>query len=211
MNPAWQIGERSTFRWILGAALLLVCGWSLYRCELWQVGSGTADLSLLSGFLSPVTEWTFVADTLIGLADTLAIAVMGTLMAVLFGIPMGILSSRAVMVAPRFAHHWRRASQGWIGLSWLARGIAILWRSVPEVVWAVILVRIIGLGPTAAVIAIGIAYAGMIAKVFAEQLESCDPSPAAALEAVGAGRLARLVWCQVPQVIPGMVDYIMYR
>jgi phosphonate transport system permease protein len=211
MNAGMHIGERVTFRWFLGVVLLFICLWSLYRCELWQVGSGMADLSSLSGFLSPELSRTFISQTFVGLADTVAIAVIGTVLAVLFGLPLGLLSSRAVMVAPRFAHGWRRTSIRVSGLSWVARGVAMLWRSVPEVVWAVILVRVIGLGPTAAVIAIGIAYAGMIAKVTAEQLESCDPNPAAALETVGAGRVARLLWCQIPQVMPGLSDYILYR
>ncbi len=74
------------------------------------------------------------------------------------------------------------------------RGLLILLRSVPEIVWALLFVRAVGLGPTAGVLAIAITYAGMLGKVYAEIFESVDPRPTRALLAgVLAGCVARRV------------------
>jgi phosphonate transport system permease protein len=84
-------------------------------------------------------------------------------------------------------------------------------RSVPELVFALFFVRLIGLGPTAAVFAIGLSYAGMLAKVFAEIIESGDTSATDALLANGASRLQALLFGALPQALHELVSYVVYR
>lgn len=95
----------------------------------------------------------------------------------LLAFPAALLATRALSLSalPRggLPAWWARA------LRWPVRGLLILLRSVPEIVWALLFVRAVGLGPTAGVLAIAITYAGMLGKVYAEIFESVDPRPPA--------------------------------
>jgi phosphonate transport system permease protein len=72
-------------------------------------------------------------------------------------------------------------------------------------------VRVVGLGPTAGVLAIGLTYGGMLGKVFAEILESCDPHPTRTLLANGGGRLQAFFYALLPQAAPELTSYAIYR
>jgi phosphonate transport system permease protein len=87
----------------------------------------------------------------------------------------------------------------------------VILRSVPELVFALFFVRLFGLGPTAAVLAIGLSYAGMLAKVFAEILESNDTSATHALLANGSSRTQALLFGALPQCLHELLSYTVYR
>jgi phosphonate transport system permease protein len=84
-------------------------------------------------------------------------------------------------------------------------------RGIPELVWALVFVRVFGLGPAAGVLALGLTYGGMLAKVYAEILESTDPAPARALRASGAGRIQALLYGLLPQAAKELTSYTVYR
>jgi phosphonate transport system permease protein len=84
-------------------------------------------------------------------------------------------------------------------------------RTVPELVWALVFVRVVGLGPTSGVLAIGLTYGGMLGKVFAEILESCDAHPTRMLLANGSGRLQAFFYGLLPQAAPELTSYAIYR
>jgi phosphonate transport system permease protein len=84
-------------------------------------------------------------------------------------------------------------------------------RSVPEVVWALLLVRAFGLGPAAGVLAIGVTYGGMLAKVYAEILESGDTRPARSLLEAGSGRVAAFFYGLLPGAAQELASYTVYR
>ena len=92
-----------------------------------------------------------------------------------------------------------------------ARWILVLLRSVPELVWALLLVRIFGLGPTAGVLAIALTYSGMLGKVYAEILESSDARTTQALLRNGSGRLAALCYGVLPATAAELVSYTAFR
>ncbi|WP_298743764.1 hypothetical protein [uncultured Brevundimonas sp.] len=206
-----QGGERRTFSIIVVVAIAVVA-WSCWRAELvpWRSGGGSVT-AVLNSFLPPAGGRDFLLASATAAAETVAVAVLGTVLALLIGLPLGLLSSRAVMIGPRFAARWQRPQPLAQLIGGSARLLAAGLRSVPEVVWAVILVRVVGLGPTAGVIALGVAYGGMIAKVAAEQLELADPAPAAALSQAGSLRLGTLLWAHLPMTAPGLSDYAIYR
>jgi hypothetical protein len=91
------------------------------------------------------------------------------------------------------------------------RWLLVLLRSVPELVWALLFVRIIGLGPTAGVLAIALTYCGMLGKVYAEILESSDAHATDTLLANGSGRLAALLYGALPEAASELVSYTVYR
>ena len=93
----------------------------------------------------------------------------------------------------------------------VARSVLSVLRSIPELVWALIFVRAIGLGPAAGALAIGVTYGGMLGKVYSEILESVSLRPAEALQASGARRVPLIAYSMLPAALPALVSYTLYR
>jgi phosphonate transport system permease protein len=93
----------------------------------------------------------------------------------------------------------------------VARAVFTVLRAVPELVWALMFVRALGLGPAAGVLALAITYGGMLGKVYGEILESVDTRPARALLEAGSGRLAALFYGLLPQAAQELASYTVYR
>ena len=158
------------------------------------------NLQTMTGFLAGFWPLAHSADFLhllfAATVQTLAIATAGIALALLFALPASLLASRAVS-----ASSWRLP----------VRGLLIVLRSVPEIVWALLLVRAVGLGPTAGVLAIAISYSGMLGKVYAEIFESVDARQARALQLAGSSRLAAFLYGVLPQAAQEMLSYTVYR
>jgi phosphonate transport system permease protein len=145
--------------------------------------------------------------------ETIQISVMGTAIAMLIGFPLGLLATASLMwrgplherTAPM-----RRAVLGALPYG-LSRAILSVFRSIPEYVWAFMFVRAVGLGPFPGVLALGIAYGGMLGKVYSEILEGVDPRPVETLHAAGASRAAVVAYGLVPEALPHLVSYTLYR
>jgi phosphonate transport system permease protein len=141
--------------------------------------------------------------------QTLAIATAGMALALLLAIPASLLASRALSLSAA-SRGGRPSALGRL-LRWPVRGLLIFLRSVPEIVWALLFVRAVGLGPTAGVLAIAITYSGMLGKVYAEIFESVDQRPAHALLQAGSGRLAAFCYGILPNVAAELLSYTVYR
>jgi phosphonate transport system permease protein len=141
--------------------------------------------------------------------ETLAIATAGMALALLIAIPGALLASRALSLSA--AHRGGRPAWWALALRWPVRGVLIVLRSVPEIVWALLFVRAVGLGPTAGVLAIAITYSGMLGKVYAEIFESVDPRPSRALLIAGSPRLAAFAYGVLPNAAAEMLSYTVYR
>ncbi|MBI6731827.1 ABC transporter permease [Pseudomonas amygdali] len=165
--------------------------------------------SFLSGFWPVAHSAEFLGLLLDATLQTLAIATAGIALALLLAVPASLLASKALSLSA--ASH--RGRPGWLGqcLRWPTRGVLIFLRSVPEIVWALLFVRAVGLGPTAGVLAIAITYAGMLGKVYAEIFESVDQRPAHALLQAGSGRLAALAYGILPNAAAELTSYTVYR
>lgn len=162
----------------------------------------------LAGFWPPDLSPEFLA--LLGKAtlETLAMASAGLALALLLAIPLSLLSSRALSVsAVRRGRPSRLASVA----RYPVRLLLILLRSIPEIVWALLFVRAVGLGPTAGVLAIAITYSGMLGKVYAEIYESVDQRPARALMQAGSSRLAAFCYGILPAAAQELTSYTLYR
>lgn len=141
--------------------------------------------------------------------ETLAIATAGMALALLIAIPGALLASRALSLSA--VHRGGRPAWWAQALRWPVRGLLIVLRSVPEIVWALLFVRAVGLGPTAGVLAIAITYSGMLGKVYAEIFESVDPRPSRALLVAGSPRLAAFAYGVLPIAAAEMLSYTVYR
>ncbi|MEX5532793.1 PhnE/PtxC family ABC transporter permease [Pseudomonas syringae] len=165
--------------------------------------------SFLAGFWPVAQSAEFLGLLLDATLQTLAIATAGIALALLLAVPASLLASQALSLSAAS----RGGRPGWLGqcLRWPARGVLIFLRSVPEIVWALLFVRAVGLGPTAGVLAIAITYAGMLGKVYAEIFESVDQRPAHALLQAGSGRLAALAYGILPNAAAELTSYTVYR
>lgn len=127
--------------------------------------------------------------------ETLAIAFAGTLIGSILAIPIGFLAAK------NMSGH----------LSSIGKGILNAIRAFPEILFAVIFVASVGMGPYAGVLAIGINSIGMLGKLYSEVIESIDMSVVEALKASGANRLQAMWYGVIPQVIPEFSSYAIYR
>ncbi|MGF6330104.1 phosphonate transport system permease protein [Pseudomonas sp. BS3782 TE3695] len=163
----------------------------------------------VSAFWPPAHGEEFIELLLQATLQTLAIATAGMALALLLAVPASLLASRALSLsaASRAGHpsYWGQL------LRWPIRSLLIFLRSVPEIVWALLFVRAVGLGPTAGVLAIAITYSGMLGKVYAEIFESVDQRPAHALLQSGSGRLAAFCYGILPNVAAELLSYTVYR
>jgi len=128
--------------------------------------------------------------------ETVQIALWGTFLAVLFGIPLGLAAARNMAPA-------------WVvtPVRWLMN----LLRSVPDLVIGLLFVTAVGLGPLAGVLAITLNTAGVLAKLFSEAVESIDKGPVEGVRATGASKLHEIVWGVIPQVAPLWTSFALYR
>jgi phosphonate transport system permease protein len=145
--------------------------------------------------------------------ETIQISVMGMAIAVLIGVPLGLLATSTLTW--RGVLHERTTPRGRWGLGFGAyaavRAVLSVFRAIPEYVWAFMFVRAVGLGPFPGVLAIGVAYGGMLGKVYSEILENVNPRPLETLHAAGASRLGVILYGLVPQALPNVIAYSLYR
>ena len=175
---------------------------------LFEAGNLKVMGSFLAGFLPPATSAEFLGLLLTATFQTLAMATAGIALAWLLAVPLAFAMTPSLSVSrigPGNALRRGRALRG------VARLVLVFLRAIPEVVWALVFVRALGLGPAAGVLAIAITYAGMLGKVYAEILESGDTGPARALLEAGSGRLAALCYGLLPGAAQELASYTVYR
>jgi phosphonate transport system permease protein len=213
LNPAQRDpASRSRLLLTLVALAVLWPGISLSELDIGVLfdGSNASTMgAFLSGFWPPAHDRDFLL--LLGQAtlETLAIATAGMALALAVAVPCALLATRALSIS---ALSRGGRPNGWAqALRWPVRGLLIILRSVPEIVWALLFVRAVGLGPTAGVLAIAITYAGMLGKVYAEIFESVDPLPTRALIGAGSSRLQAFAYGVLPQAAGEMLSYSVYR
>jgi phosphonate transport system permease protein len=162
----------------------------------------------LAQFVPPATSGEFLLLVGRSTLETLAIATLGTALAFVIAFPLSLATTASLSlssVGPARDAGLRRAAR------YPARLVLIVLRAIPELVWALLFVRAVGLGPTAGVLALAITYGGMLGKVYAEIYESARNRPARALMEAGAGRMQAFAYGILPAALPEMVSYTIYR
>jgi phosphonate transport system permease protein len=155
-----------------------------------------------------------VQEALKGTVETFAISFMGTLMAVGIALSIVFFASRTLIYSGLL--YEMEPKQGWKGLVRMvpyltAKSVLNILRTIPEMVWALIFVFLVGLGPFPGVLALGVHTGGVLGKLFGEVLEDVDTQPIESLQATGANRLQILFYGIVPQVLPQFISYTLYR
>ena len=179
-----------------GVFVLLV--WSFLPAEmhrlpvLWTHADNMAEV--IGEFASP--NFRYWRDYTTLLLETVQMAVWGTALSVLLGVPFGLLSSANLTPA------WLRFPM---------RRLMDAARSINELVFALIFVSAVGLGPLAGVLALAVHTAGVLAKLYSEAVEAIDPRPIEGIRATGASHLQESVYGVIPQVLPLWISISLYR
>ncbi|MCK2125942.1 ABC transporter permease subunit [Thauera aromatica] len=202
---------RARLGWTLAALVLL---WPLLVLAefrpwvLFEPGNLQVMGRFLGGFLPPARSAEFLGYLLEATLETMAIATAGIALALLLAVPLSILSTRALAVAAIGPGPGRLGGRV---LRAAGRAVLTFLRAVPEIVWALMFVRVLGLGPAAGVLALAITYGGMLGKVYTEILESTDTRPARAILEAGGGRFAALAYGLLPNAAQELTSYTVYR
>lgn len=176
------------------AAILGVIIWCVTGIDYSGISTFSPAMAgdVFCGLLKP--DWSFVYDgsgedllSLLGL--TIGIAFLGTAIGVLFAVPVSLLSS---------ANLWKHVP----AVSRAGKVFCDLLRAFPELVYAIVFVKVAGPGPFAGALAIGVHQIGMMGKLFAEEMEHSEERTAEAMDAVGAGFWQTMFYARFPQVMP---------
>jgi phosphonate transport system permease protein len=205
-DPAW----RSRLLWL---AVFLVVVWPMLVASefkpwvLLQPENLRPASRFLADFFPPKVDAEFLQLVARETWRTVAIATAGVALAMLLAVPLALLCARTISVSSLAGNMALMPSI----VRRLARWLLIVLRSVPELIWALVFVRVVGLGPTAGVLAIAITYGGMLGKVYAEILESADSQAAQAILRNGSSRLQAFFYAVLPQSAAELTSYTLYR
>jgi len=158
--------------------------------------SGYPHLADFIGCMFP-PAWDVFIPLLHPALETIQMAFLGTVFAVILSVPVALFAASNISPSKP--------------LKTLARGIIATTRTVPDIVFALIFVSAVGLGPFPGILALSIHSVGMLGKLYAEAVEEIDPGPMEAVEAVGASKLQAVYYAVLPQVTPSFVAATLYR
>jgi phosphonate transport system permease protein len=196
---------RKTVGMILLAVAIVASVW-LVEARWSRLPGFPADFARYLGFMAegvfsnPMEDETIAGywtNALTLMIESLHMAWIGTIIGAIFSLPMGFLAARNVSPKPVVV---------------ATRAILNAIRAIPELIWAImIMLPIFGLGPVSGAMALGINSIGTLGKLTSEVIEGIDPGPVEAARASGARQLQILRWGTLPQVMPEVVAFWLYR
>lgn len=180
----------------VGIAVLLAIAYNPAEVFLWTSLFTDANNMVIYGkdFLRP--DFAELDFYVIKMLETIHIAIWGTFLSIVFGVPCSLLASRNI--AP-----W-----------WIVQPMRRLMdtaRAINEIVFAILFVAAVGLGPFAGVMALFIHNLGVISKLFSEAVEATDPRPVEGIHSTGAKRIQEIAYGVIPQVLPLWSSLMLYR
>ncbi|MBU0903390.1 MAG: phosphonate ABC transporter, permease protein PhnE [Gammaproteobacteria bacterium] len=196
--PTPDFSAKRSWTQLIGWGLFIaVLAWSWQGAEMNPLGlirdSGNMATFAADFFPPDFSNWELYLKEMI---VTVQIALWGTVLAIVCAIPLGILSSENIVP-------W------WVYQP--VRRVMDACRSINEMVFAMLFVVAVGLGPFAGVLALFIGTTGVLAKLFAEAVEAIDPGPVEGVRATGASALQEVIYGVIPQVLPLWISYSLYR
>ncbi len=195
--PQDQSALKKTMNLFLWGLILAVLAWSWEGAEMRPMAlwADSSNMGIFAADFFPPNfrDWRlYLEETIV----TFQIAIWGTLLAIVFAIPLGILSSENVVP-------W-----------WIYQPVRRLMdaaRAINEMVFAMLFVVAVGLGPFAGVLALFVHTTGVLAKLFSEAVEAIEPGPVEGVRATGASALQEVIYGIIPQVLPLWISYSLYR
>jgi len=199
----WQLRNRnqqllSWFLWLTGTAIFMYC-WQMISESttwffVWDAPRIAADIG--SRMIPP--RWSYISELLEPLWDTINIATIGTMLAILMAVPVAFLAARNTTPSTKFVRP-------------IALLIIVSSRSINSLIWALLLVSIIGPGVVAGILAISLRSIGFISKLLYEAIEEIDKDQVEAISATGASGLQKLIYGIFPQILPAFAGISVFR
>jgi phosphonate transport system permease protein len=190
--------ERAWRTVLVGAAFLWLCN-LLWLFDFAKVFTGLDRLWVIVRLMvdwSHFAEWDQV-EILRSMLETVAMAFLGSLLAAIVALPLGFLGARNVIPSGVFR--------------FLTRRVFDVFRGLDQLIWALVFVRAMGLGPIAGILAIFVSDTGVLAKLYAEAIENADRGQVEGIRSTGAARLTTLRLGVLPQVLPVMLSQALYQ
>ncbi|AFL69105.1 phosphonate ABC transporter, permease protein PhnE [Sulfurospirillum barnesii] len=186
------------FSWLFSLSFFLLCWQEMTKDTMWVFvyDAPTQAYDLLDRMFPP--RWSYLPSLLKPLWDTLNIATLGTLLGIVLAFPVAFLAARTTTPSLLFVRP-------------IALFIIVASRSINSLIWALLLVAILGPGLLAGIIAIALRSIGFVAKLLYEAIEEVDKTPIEALSATGASRLQVIDYAIVPQILPGFIGISLFR
>ncbi|CAM4408725.1 Phosphonate ABC transporter, permease protein PhnE [Bordetella tumbae] len=181
--------------WVL-AGLYLITALNSVAIDWSRVAEGlTRGWRFIAAFAHPdfVSRWREISE---GLIESLAMTMTSTALGVLLSIPIGLGAARNISPTPVYA---------------VCRGFIAISRAFPELIIAILLVKMFGFGPLAGMLTLTIASMGFLGKLLAEEIETADRSQLEAIRATGAAWPQWIVYAVQPQVMPRLIGLSIYR
>ena len=193
-TKVWQYRSRnkqllSLFIWLIGTALFMYCWQRVSESTTWFFVWDAPRIAADIGSRMIPPRWSYINELWGPLWDTLNIATIGTMMAIVMAVPIAFLAARNTSPSTRFIRP-------------LALLIIVSSRSINSLIWSLLLVSIIGPGVVAGIVAISLRSIGFIAKLLYEAIEEIDKNQVEAVTASGANSLQILIYGIVPQILP---------
>jgi phosphonate transport system permease protein len=180
-----------TFVLLIAAAAFVLSSFANSGVSLEKLIRGLPALGRLGSQMFPPSTERLEA-VFWSLLQTFQMAVAGTILGLALSLPLAILAAPSLSPHPFFV--------------WIVRGLVALFRTVPDLVWAIVFVIAVGLGPAAGVLALMVDTTGFAARFFAEAMEETDKGPREALSALGASRSGVIFSSVIPQALPSMIN-----
>ena len=209
------------FNLMIGLLVLVLVGWSWHATEmsLHALLEGWGNMLVYikgnpgiesSGFFPPNASSYRIGRYLASMLETVQMAFLALLLSVAIAFPLSFLASRNTLkiIVPGRRRPAQLLRQG---LYMLVRFFANLSRSINELVWALLFVSAVGLGPMPGILALGVHTSGVLIKLFSEGIEAVAQEPIDALTATGAGFVKVIRYAVIPQIQPFFVSMTLYR
>jgi phosphonate transport system permease protein len=184
----------------VGAALLGLFAYGLATLEVsfWKIIHGLGNLGSFVALMLPPDPGSLARALLFvkALFETIAIAFLGTILAAILAFPLGFLAARNV-VANKVVHFLARRSLDTV-------------RGVDALIWALIWVNVVGLGPFAGMLAIMTSDIGAFGKLYSEAIEAADRKPVEGVTSLGGSKLHEIRFGLIPQVLPVIASQVLY-
>ncbi len=192
--------RRHLSTWLLVAGLLALviasfASLPLHFSEFFTAAAWSTMAEFLGGFAPPETATPFLLKTFNATLETLSMSALGTLLAVIAGLAMALPAAGKFGAAPRAA----------------TRAVLNVLRSIPELVWASLMLVAAGLGPFGGTMALAFHTSGVLGRLFADALENAEPLPQQTLLTNGAAALPAFFYATFQQTLPQMLSYTLYR
>ena len=188
--------------WFVAGVVVLI-GLSFWSLDLqWAKFLSSGAFIKMGRFLAELTQLegsaVFIRKLLMASLETLAMSAVGTLLAVVLALALALPASKTFDADPA---RWRG----------LARLILNALRSIPELIWATLLLIAAGLGPFAGTLALALHTTGVLGRLFAEAIENAPPGPGQALRVRGVPEGRVFIYATLPQLLPQLMSYTLYR